>query len=450
MEEREEKMTGLLCGFGKKEITPPLGTPIAGYYRQRFTKGVLDPLYVRAAFFQDGEKRAIVLTMDIIKTEEVWADVIREKVGKAFQIDPDAILIIGSHTHTGPIAGKGAAIAADIDPDYATFLVEQAICAAGQAFNDLAPARLFCAETEAKGISFVRRYRMKDGSVKTNAKELDEIDHALGEPNEGLRLLIIRREGADDIYMVNFGTHADTVHGEYISADWPGFVCSILEGAIPGSKCMFLLGPEGDVNHINRFVEGRGIVTSEKQDVDVGETRAHARYMGRVIAGEILKVCDHAQELGNKSISFAKAEMKLPANRTTEGIEEAKRIAELHLAGKAKEAGIKQAQIVESFRKLRMVDAPEYFSYYAYALRIGDFVIAGGPGEPFTEIGVRVYDSSPFPHMMVCCQTNASSGYVPSSGAFDEGGYEANNSNYLRGADDAYVEAMVEALKKLQ
>ena len=140
----------------------------------------------------------------------------------------------------------------------------QAQCAAGQAFNDLAPARLFYAKTEAKGISFVRRYRMKDGTFATNPnwKKSDRIDCAIGKPNEDLRLLKICREGADDLYMVHFGTHADTVGGKYISADWPGFVCSILEAAIPGSRGMFLLGPEGDANHFNPYKEKRGKVIS--------------------------------------------------------------------------------------------------------------------------------------------------------------------------------------------
>ena len=74
-----EKTAALLCGFGKREITPPIGTPIVGYYRQRFAKGVIDPLFVRAALFQSGETRALVLTVDVCILERAWADRIREK-----------------------------------------------------------------------------------------------------------------------------------------------------------------------------------------------------------------------------------------------------------------------------------------------------------------------------------------------------------------------------------
>ena len=451
--EETAKTTALLCGFGKREITPPIGTSIAGYFRARYAKGVIDPLFVRAAFFQSGEKRVLILTMDIIGIGP-WSERIREKVGKNFDVDPNAILIIGTHTHTGPLHTPSPSTGMTVDPAYIDFLVEQAYCAAGEASVDLKPARLFYTETEAKGISFVRRYRMKDGTYMTNPNPSisDQIDSPVGTPNEALRILKIRREGADDIYMVNYGTHADTIGGEYISADWPGFVCSILEAAIPGSRGMFLLGPEGDANHFNPYKEKRGKVISEKRDEDVKETAAHARYMGRVIVGELLKVCDHMEELSNEGVDFAVKEMRLPSNKTTDPaeLEEAAKIRELHLAGKAKEAGYGQAQVAKSFRILRMMEAPPYFSHNAYALRIGGFAIVGGPGEPFTELGRRIYAASPFPHAMVTCMTNGSCGYVPAGSAYEEGGYEANNSNYLKGTDDVYVQTAIDALNALK
>ena len=98
----------------------------------------------------------------------------------------------------------------------------------------------------------------------------------------------------------------------------------------------------------------------------------------------------------------------------------------------------------------RMFTAPPFYTYNAYALKIGDFVFVGGPGEAFTEIGLRVYAASPFSRMMVCCLVNASCGYVPSGDAYGMGGYEDSTSSFGKGADDAYVEAMVAALKKIE
>ena len=87
--------------------------------------------------------------------------------------------------------------------------------------------------------------------------------------------------------------------------------------------------------------------------------------------------------------------------------------------------------------------------YFDYAAALGVDILVGVPGEPFTELGARIYASSPFKHTMTCCMTNAGCGYVPNSASFDEGGYEMNNCNYVRGADDVYVAAATEALEKL-
>ena len=223
-----------------------------------------------------------------------------------------------------------------------------------------------------------------------------------------------------------------------------------LEGAIPGTKCMFLLGPQGDVNHFTPFLPNRGRLISEKHKEDPREKALHARYMGHVIAGSVLTVCDRAEEIGNEGIDFAKEEMLLPSNRITEGIEEARKITERHRAGEPYSEDFTYAQVVESYRRIRMFEAPPFMSYHAYALRIGEFAIVGVPGEPFTELGARIYASSPFKHTMTCCMTNAGCGYVPNSASFDEGGYEMNNCNYVRGADDAYVAAAEKALKALK
>ena len=52
-------------GFSKVCINPPYGAPIVGYYEARNTKGIIDNLYARAVAFDDGEKRAVVIALDL-------------------------------------------------------------------------------------------------------------------------------------------------------------------------------------------------------------------------------------------------------------------------------------------------------------------------------------------------------------------------------------------------
>ena len=55
----------LKAGFSKICINPPLGSPISGYYMPRFTKGVLDDIYARATAFDDGENKAVIVTLEL-------------------------------------------------------------------------------------------------------------------------------------------------------------------------------------------------------------------------------------------------------------------------------------------------------------------------------------------------------------------------------------------------
>jgi hypothetical protein len=105
--------------------------------------------------------------------------------------------------------------------------------------------------------------------------------------------------------------------------------------------------------------------------------------------------------------------------------------------------------VPEARRIIRMQNEPDFYPYSVYAIRLGDFVFAGLPGEPFTEIGRRIYENSPFSRMILSCQTNASCGYIGTSAAYDEGGYEAKTSRLKKGGDKIIVEEMSALIREI-
>ena len=440
-------------GYGKKEITPPMGHPIAGYFAPRHTKGVIDPLFARATMFDNGKEKAMIIALDTIYLAYSIGLTIREKIAAQLGMDVNAIIINCSHTHTGP-----SVIPNDENESYIAFLREQAVEAAIEASKDLCDAKLFYAKTEAKGISFIRRYLLKDGTVKTNpGKFVDQLVRPIGEANNGLYLLKMVREGADDIYMFCFGTHADTTSGEQISADWPGFACSILERAIPGSKAMFILGPEGDVNHYNFLAPNRGRPVTEHITDPIEKQTAHARYMGRVIAGELLSVCDKAAEVVGNEISFGAQEVVLGVNKPTgitpEMFAEAQKVIDTFNEWNANPGDRPRPVTVKSVLAARRIlnapTLPDSESFYVHGMKIGDFVIATMPGEPFTELGRRIYNGVAAEKMMVLCNTNGTCGYIPTKDCFDDGGYESNSSRFICGSDDRLVDGAIAVAKAL-
>lgn len=442
-------------GFSKKCITPPLGSPIVGYYKQRRTKGVIDDLYVRAIAFDDGEKKAVCLDFDLCGLKTELHNRIKDMISKETGIDPDAVFTTCQHTHTGPMIGKDFASDIESAPEYTEFLMMAARDAALYAINDLKDSEFFEAETEAKNISFCRRYRMKDGTVQTNpGVDNPDIDYVLSSANEVVKVIKIKRDDANDICLVNFGTHADSVGGEYISADYPGYVCSTLEAALPGTDCMFLLAPQGDVNHINPFpTDGERANTFVDFD-NVPRGIEHAKHMGRVIAGAVLGVYSIANKINADKISFKTKEVCLPSNQENDKLDEARKICKFYDEGRENELPYKGMELTTAIAGARRIVAlengPDSYTFKLAAIKIGDFAIAGMPGEPFTEIATRVYEGSPFKATILCCLANTSGAYVPTRRAYDEGGYEASTSVIKPGGDDILVNGMIELLNEVK
>ncbi len=443
------------AGFSKISINPPYGAPIVGYYEERFVKGIHDDIFARAVAFDDGEKKAVVVAVDVCLMGQKYYDACKKAINEACGIEENGIFITCSHTHTGPLLGKDFASDKRSSEAYDEFFITAVRDAALYAVADLAEATVETAASEAKRISFVRRYRMKDGGVQTNpGVNNPNIDHPLGSPNETVKVIKIKRENTDDIAIVNFGTHPDSVGGEYISADYMGYVCDIMEKALPDTKCMFVLGFQGDVNHVN-VAPTKGEAAISTIDFDgVPRSNAHAEHMGRIIAGAALSVYSITEEVKTDKISYAFSRVDLPSHQENDRLEEARRINDLYVAGRANELPFKEMElttaVAEATRIINLENGPEFYPFYLSAVKIGDLVFAGIGGEPFTEIGNRIVKASPFDNTVLCCLTNSQGGYIPTRSAYAEGGYEARSSHLKPGSDDIIVDGMVKLLSELK
>ena len=441
-------------GFSKICINPPFGAPIVGYYEERLTKGILDDLFIRAVVFDDGNKKAAIIAIDICELPQRFFDTMKDTIIESTNIDRDAIFINCSHTHTGPLLGKDFASDKQSDPHYDAVVINAARDAVIYAIYDLKNCKVEVGSAQAKNISFIRRYRMKDGSVATNpGVKNPQIDHALGTPNETVKLVKIIRENADDIFLVNFGTHPDSVGGEYISADYMGFVCSIIEKAVPNTKCMFLLGVQGDVNHVNvNPTTGESAIS--KIDFDsVPRSIKHAEHMGRIIAGAVLSICSITEKIKTDKIEYATKTVYFPPNQENERLDEAKKIMEYYNSGRAHELPYKEmaltTAVAEAKRIVDLANGHPDYPFHLSGIKIGELVFVGLGGEPFTEIGNRIQEASPFKETVVCALTNNAGGYIPTSKAYEEGGYEARGSHFKPGCDDIVVDGTKEIFNEL-
>jgi len=434
-------MSKLTIGFGRADITPPNGLFISGYYSERRGKGCLDDLKASVLAFSDGEKTAVVFTLDVIGIDEEFGDRLRSLIAERTGLPYEAVYYACTHTHTAP------AISSDlfpIDPEYNSIMFRKCADAAAEAIADMSAADVFTARGTVEDISFIRRFKMKNGRTQTNPGHGNpEIDHPISTPDESLQLVRIVREGKDDLVIVNFQVHPDVVSGSYYSSDWPGFVRRTFEGAVPGTKCLFFNGAQGDTNHFNPL---SGIPRRSGYE--------HARHMGMCIAGEAMKLYTYAEKSEGDTVGFAQVNLVVPSNRgTADDLVLAEKYIALHEAGRESEipyTGMEYVTAVaRAYRVKRLEFGPDSFTLYLNAVRFGDVVFAGIPGEPFTDIGRGIKAGSPFGMTIVCCCANGYEGYYPMQSAYDEGGYEANSSQFTAGIAERIIDGSVAMLKEL-
>ena len=159
-------MSVLKTGFARIDITPPLGITLAGYFHTRYADGILDPLYASAVVFDEGEKRAALLSVDIIGFNQQMMDDVRLRVAAAVGTEKEGVYIACTHTHLGPCTADSSGKVEN--EDYIEFLTKKLCDAAALALQDLAPTEMLYTRGKVEDVAFVRRFRMKDGSVRTN------------------------------------------------------------------------------------------------------------------------------------------------------------------------------------------------------------------------------------------------------------------------------------------
>ena len=445
----------LEAGFARADVTPLMGIGISGYYVDRFAQGVLDPLEVNAVALRCGGDACVLVSVDncgLAPTAVYTA--CRERTAAALGIDPASVFIASTHTHTSPFWGEGD------DPmvaDYTRFLEARIADAAKAAYEDLRPARMGTAEGRAPEVAFVRRFRMKDGSIRTNpGVDNPDIDHPIGDVDERVHVLRFDREGAEPIVLVNFGNHPDVVGGSKLSADWPGFLRRRVEKALSPVRCIFFNGAQGDVNHVNvRPSEGfRNDLFHDFDDVDRGY--GHARHIGNVLAGAVLQVYDKVRWADVDRLACAQKWITVKANvPAPEELPQARRFAELHRAGRDEEIpfeGMELTTVVaEAERMLRLEHGPERVEMLISGVAIGDAALIGLPGEPFTGIGRALKQAEGWNAVLPCCITNGYEGYFPMKEAYDEGGYEARSSVFAAGVAEKIIDegkALLDGLRR--
>jgi neutral ceramidase len=423
------------CGMSRVDITPRLGLNMPGYLALRSATGVKDKLYAKAIVLDDGKVIIGLVAIDALDLELNDVIRIRKKIHEFTGILEDNIMVCSTHTHTGgPVVNS---FVTKRDEEYIKQLANSAADAVILAYYKMQPVRIGTEKGFIEDISFNRRYFMKDGNVKTNPGRLNPmIDKAAGPIDPDVMVIKVEDiEGNIIGAVVNFACHLDVVGGNEYSADYAGELRKVLKAIYgDGFICVFLNGLSGNINHIN--------VNTDKEI-----SPFHYKKMGRILAGETVKVLTQINGEEYISIDSKKEVLSIPQRRVTE--EELKKAKEeMESENTSKTDKIFANEVLEFNR-----NRADFTNVEAQVLRIGNATITGFSGDVFVEFGLNIKNKSPFDYNLISSHTNGRNGYIPIKEAFEQGGYEVRTtrSNKLTyEAGDLLTEAVLKLMRELK
>lgn len=234
-------LEALEAGAAKVDITPPIGTPLNGYFDRlgRGATGVHDPVWVRCLYLNDGSAPVFLLNADLcIINRELRARVL-ELAPK--DVPPQNIILTATHTHSAQGGMNKSLLARSIAGRFVPEVLE-------------ATAGRF---VEAMTAAYEGRRRATLGYGTTTQHGMSENRRVPGGPLDP-QVGVIRVDDSDGrpiAIVANFAAHPTTVGGGdmfSISADYPGVYYTELE-RLAGGACvaMFLNGAEGNQRPAN-------------------------------------------------------------------------------------------------------------------------------------------------------------------------------------------------------
>ena len=356
----------------------------------------------------------LLIRADLVGVDEITADMIRDRVSDMTGVSADNIMLCFSHTHSGPMIFKRYTlepaepkIAERIDA-YIESLAEKIVTISLQACSIKLKGKIY-ASTFVGRVGYNRRYFTKDENGNDGIKMLFSNWQSLGDKPNGLvdnniPILLIEKVDespcdsylgsidTDRIVLFNVPAHAVVMGplNRYVSVDYPGAARKCIEEILGnGTKAMFLLGASGNINCLLALY-------SDFKSMEI---------IGNLVGYGVCAALSSRQEVefdGLRSIT----------------------------------------------EDIPLKESPAGKRVRTQVFKIGNAAIAAVSGENFTELGMRIKESSKFDQTLVATLANGGGGYIPTRDAMlNWGGYEVDIANML-GYDENLHDNIVEMIIK--
>jgi hypothetical protein len=399
------------------------------------------PFYATALLLSSEDTTVVIVDVDAIGFDHEGTGRIIDRIVALTGLSPDQVRFSCTHTHAGPNTFRLQNITEgrDMAEAYLNSLPDRIAAAVWQAQRRLQAVR--CATAEGTSdMAINRRFRAPDGSM------------AVGRNWGGVRergVRVLRIDALDETplaVVVHYACHPTILgwENQLFSPDYPGFVRGVVESQI-GGKCLFLQGAAGNLTPQRGFTGdvqvcrrlGRMLgLEAAKVAMGIETLERSERFLGIMQSGAAIALYgDEPQEGRDQTLSIANLILELPAKKfgPPEELEtqaDALRQEAIRVRNEsAEESDFRAAHARATQAGWRAQNARRYYGQATIqvpmqCIRIGDTALLSIPGEPFIEISQRIVAASPFRHTLFSGYSNGGFGYIPTTDAYSEGGYD--------------------------
>jgi neutral ceramidase len=418
------------AGAATRTLPVPLGTPMAGFgSREGGTVGTLRPLEANALYVACGQVGAVVLTLDLLSVDRAWVKALRQGLWQRLGIHPECVLVAASHTHSGPAGFRTHGNASE------------------SGYGDLRGLRrtllgiAYDAAAEAKGAATEARITVGKGAAPAVAA--NRRDPALAASPDLTALWIWSTTGRPIGAVWHFACHPTVLSAanRLLSPDYPGEVRAHLrQRTRTDLPVLFLNGAAGDVStRFTRRAPGLAELTRLAAILVTGFPMGGEPLPPKPITGHLRDV----RLPSAPPLAPLMAESRLAVAQAA--LEQARRVG-------ASEAEVRLCEVRVIGARKRVAAAgqahPQTRLGALQVLSIGDWTMAGFPGELYAREGLSLRQQSRSPLVMAVGYAGDYLGYLPP--ADEQGGYEADSALVAPGAGERLVAEAIRIIGEVQ
>ena len=406
-----DKTVVLRAGIARIDITPDIPVMLYGYAsRKTPSEGIHDHLFARAVAFESGGKKLVMVSTDIGSYTDTLYSVIRKSMTAKFGLKESEFFLAAIHSHSSPVVSLDLNKMVESNVKYTQSLQQKLLAVVGEALGNLKPVNTG-AGVGYSPVGSNRREMISDGSITLGRNPYGPTD------KEVLVFKMTDPNGKPMGAIFDYATHATSLGPDnmMISGDVLGISEQFVEQIIGKDFIsQVFAGASGNIDPWYRILP-----TFNTENGWIPETVL----LGTLLGEEVVHVFNDIKTTGSDGEMTSSIEtIQCPRKKLDEKDDE-----------------------------LPALDKQETIPVTITAAHIGnDVAFISFNVEMLTEIGMAIKAGSPFKHTFIITHCNGSSGYLPLSALYKEGGYEINSTHFAIGSDEIVIKKALRMLYDLK